>query len=158
MNNKKYISVILVILLLSFIILVVSNQVTKVHIEQQKQFLTGLMLFSIILVFLFLVFNFISSFIKKFISWSSAFNTALILYLGILMISLSQYKDLLIDIDWDPSMVSLGIAILAFGWSFVTGHFQEQTIKKNQEKIESNVKKLGRKLSTINRKIDNIGK
>jgi len=52
--------------------------------------------------------------------WVSTIPSALIVYFGVLIISLSYYKDLLIEMKWDPSMIGLGIAVVVFGWGLFT--------------------------------------
>ena len=158
MNDKKYFWIIRAGLLLSVIILAVLFLSPKVPIDQQK-IITWILIFSVIFVGLYLIFHFIALFIKKLAIWSSTFNTALIIYLGFLVFSLARYKELLSEIlKWDAGMAALGIAIFAFGWSFVRQHLQEQTTKRDYQKLESSVSKLSRKLSTLNRKIDSLRK
>jgi glucan phosphoethanolaminetransferase (alkaline phosphatase superfamily) len=150
MTDKKYRYIISITLLFSFLILIALSQATKLSIDLQKQIIVVILLLSAILAIIFFVFNFVASFIKKLTIWSSTFNAALIMYFGILVFSLAQYKELLSEtFEWDVSMAALGIAILVFGWSFVTQHLQEQTTKRNQEKIETT-------LSTINENIESL--
>ena len=164
MTNKKYIRIIMGGFVFSFIILIVLTQLTKTCIQWQNQVLLWIFWFSIILAILVAIFNTVASFNsfkRKFPAWSSAspaLNIALIIYFGILLISLSYYKELVKQMTWDPTMLALGVAVLAFGWTFVIQHFQEQTTIKNQQKLESSLSRLGRKLATINSKIDKLSR
>ena len=156
MTDKIYNRIIMGGFLFSFIILIVLSQLTKASIQWQNQALSWIFGLSIILAISVVIFSVVVSFKRNFLALSSALNTTLIIYFGILIISLSYYKELVKQMTWDPTMLALGVAVLAFGWTFVIQHFQEQTTIKNQQKLESSVSKLGGKLSTINRKIDSL--
>ncbi len=160
MNDKKYKNIIRSGLILSVItlsVLFLSKQ--EACITQQKQIIIVILIFSAALAILYLIFNFIASVNKKLLIWSSALNTALIIYYGILIFSLAWYKELISEIlEFDVSMGAFGIAIIAFGWSFVNQRRQEQITREDYQNLESNVIKLSKKLSTINRKIDNFKK
>jgi uncharacterized membrane protein YbhN (UPF0104 family) len=141
MTDKKYNRIIIGGLLFSSVILIVLTQLTKASIQLQNRVLLWIFGFSIISAILVVYFNVVASFTsvkRKFPGWSSASSallTALIIYFGFLIVSLSFYKELLRQMTWDPSMLALGIAVFAFGWSFVTQHFHDKKIDKIEEMI-----------------------
>jgi glucan phosphoethanolaminetransferase (alkaline phosphatase superfamily) len=137
MTDKTYNWIIIGGLLFSFIICLVLTQLTKTCIEWQNQALLYVLGFTGILV-LFVFVASSTSFRRKFPALSSALPPAVMIYFGFLIISLAFYKELLKQMPWDPTMVALGIAVLAFGWTFVTQHLQDKKI----DKIEKMVSKL----------------
>lgn len=84
--------------------------------------LRGVLWASFISVLVFTLIFTISRFIQRLrqFVWISTIPYAMIVYFGILIISLSYYKDVLAKMNWDPSMLGLGIAVLAFGWVLFT--------------------------------------
>lgn len=151
MKKEIYARMISIGMLFSFIVLYLMYEIKKAPTEQQNQFLYWIFLLSIILAVLIILFAAVTSHWKRYQTLSSTLNTMLIMYLGILLIGLSQYKEMIKNIDWDPSMLALGIAIIAFGWAFVMNKLQEDINKKNQEKIES-------ALNTINKSFNHLRK
>jgi hypothetical protein len=154
MNNKladrKFIVILVGGLIFSVVILTALFLLRGACIQWQNRVLLGVIGFSIIAAILVVWFNVVASsksFKKRFPKWSSAplaFNATLVIYFGILIISLSRYKELIDQLDWDPTMLALGIAVLAFGWTFVVQYFQDKKLDKQSEKldkIEKNVKK-----------------
>jgi len=88
----------------------------------KEQVLVVVLWISIILAIAAALFFAICQFIQRLRQsvWVSTIPSALIVYFGVLIISLSYYKDLLIEMKWDPSMIGLGIAVVAFGWGLFT--------------------------------------
>jgi hypothetical protein len=137
-DKKKYKIILQCGLYLSAIIFAILFIATKTCVDQQKQIITFILYFYYILFICVIVIYILAMFNKTLNIWASALTTAFIIYSGVQLFSLSQYRDLLKDlITWDPSMLGLGIAVVAFGWSFATQYSQQQNTKKDQDHIEA---------------------
>ncbi len=68
--------------------------------------------------------------LKKNISYS-AIVSAFIIYLGVLFISLSRFKEAIAKGDIDISMVGVGLALLAIGMGLTTQRKEQQANDKN---------------------------
>lgn len=140
-TSKIYNRIIIGGLIFSFLILMGLTQLTRASIEWQNRVLEVAFWFSIISAVLVVYFNVVASstsFKRKFPAWSSASSAlyiVLVIYFGILIISLSYYKELITQLDWDPTMLALGIAVLAFGWTFVIQHFQDKKLDKIEKML-----------------------
>lgn len=55
-------------------------------------------------------------------------------------------------------MLGLGIAVIAFGWSFAQQYFQNQQTKKYHQDLESSVSQLSNKIQTIDKNLKQIRK
>jgi len=133
-TDKTYNRTIMGGLIFSVLILTALTQLTKASIEWQNRVLLCVLgLTGILVLFVFVTSS--TSFRRKFPVLSSALPPAVMIYLGILIISLAFYKELLKQMPWDPTMVALGIAVLAFGWTFVTQHLQDKKIDKIEEMV-----------------------
>lgn len=90
-------------------------------------------------------------------TWVSEIPTALLIYFGVLIISLgSFYKDLLREMTWDPSMIALGIALVAFGWGFFTQRKQLLQTKETSEKLGASVSDIGEKVVALDEKFSKL--
>lgn len=87
------------------------------------------------LVFLMLlVFWVITLFVKKPRQWVLPVTSAALVYMGFNIVALSRFKALLNQMTWDPSMLGLGLAVIAFGFAL----FSQTTL----EQIEKAVQKI----------------
>ncbi len=70
---------------------------------------------------IFLLYFFISQIFQLFSKtiWLPGIPIAIIIYFGILIISLSYYKELVDQMEWDISMMGLGLAVIAIGITFL---------------------------------------
>jgi len=89
-------------------------------------------------------------------TWLPTIPDAVIVYFGVLIISLSYYKDLLREMSWDPSMIALGIALVAFGWGFFTQRKQLLQTKETSEKLGASVSDIGEKVVALDEKFSKL--
>lgn len=89
--------------------------------------------------------------------WVSDIPNAVIIYFGVLIISLgSFYKDLLLGMSWDPSMIALGIALSAFGWGFFTQRKQLLQTKETSESLRASISDVGEKVVALDDKFTKL--
>lgn len=99
MNDiKKYQLVLKCGLSLSAVILIILFTATKVSLDQQKQIISFTLYFYFILFFCIMLIFILAMFFRVLNIWASALTTAFIIYSGIQLFSLSQYRDLLKDL------------------------------------------------------------
>lgn len=110
------------------------------------------------LIGLFIVFFIITQFITRLRQsiWLLLISSAVIVYTGLLMISLSRYPKLIEQIPWNIGMAALGLAVVGFGW----GLFM-QTRPKQQSKLENldeEINELSVKIQGVNNKLSDLEK
>lgn len=110
------------------------------------------------LIGLFIVFFIIAQFITRLRQsiWLLLISSAVIVYTGLLMISLSRYPKLIEQIPWNIGMAALGLAVVGFGW----GLFM-QTRPKQQSKLENldeEINELSVKIQGVNNKLSDLEK
>lgn len=120
-DNKSIRLLLMVTILVSFVVFTVLYLMRESAFREQALFwILWVSCALFVLVIIFFAVAQLWQRLSKF-TWVSEIPTALLIYFGVLIISLgSFYKDLLKDIHWDPSMIALGIAIIAFGLGLFT--------------------------------------
>lgn len=110
------------------------------------------------LVGLFILYFIVAQFIKRLRQsvWLPLIASAVIVYIGFLVISLSRYQELIEQIQWDIGMAALGLAVVGFGW----GLFM-LTRPKQQNKLENldkEINELAVKMQEVNNKLSDLEK
>lgn len=116
-----------------FISLIVSTVIMLVSLLGDCALYPILILLSLVFLML-LVFWVITLFVKKPRQWMLPVASAVLVYMGFNIMTLSRFKALLNQMTWDPSMLGLGIAVVAFGFAL----FSQTTL----EQIEKAVQKI----------------
>jgi hypothetical protein len=114
------------------------------------------------LVGLFIIFFIVAQFVRRLRQsiWLPLISSAVIVYTGLLMISLSRFKSLIDQtLTWDIRMAALGLAVVGFGWGLLM-----QTRPRAQDKINGlgeetdklveRMQGVSSKLSDLERKTD----
>jgi len=118
--------------------------------------MTCIVIISFILVGLFILFFLVTRFIKTLSIWLTLVATALIIFLGVITITLSRYTEVVKQIPWDIRMVALGFAVVSFGWGLFI-----QTRPKQQDKfdnLDEEVDRLSIKIQGVNNKLSDLEK
>ncbi len=94
--------------------------------------LAGLWVLSILLV------QFVRK-LEEFISWSAVTN-AFIIYVGVLFISLSRFKEAIAKVNLDINMIGVGLALIAIGIALTTQ--QEKAKPDDKNSMENSTTKV----------------
>ena len=143
-------------LVVSFVVFAVLCSVRETAFSEQA--LLWILRVSFASVAVLVLYWFVARFLPKLSEpiWVSAIPNAVIIYFGFLVVSLSYYKDLLREMSWDPSMVALGIALVAFGWGFFTQRKQLLQTKETSEKLGASVSDIGEKVVALDEKFSKL--
>ena len=144
-------------LIASFIVLIASYYLKEATFRDKA--LYWILYISLSLVAILILYSFVAQYVprlKKSI-WLPTIPYAVIVYLGFLILSLSSYKDLLLNMSWDPGMASLGLAGAAFGWGLFIQHEKLQT-KETSEELEANISTSSAKMVALNEKFRKLEK
>lgn len=127
MKDKKQMPI-RISLLVSLIIFMVSWKFGAVALQ-------WILIASLVAVFLFILYFSVSQFSRQLREsiWLPHITNAVIIYVGFLLVSLSRFKSLLSEIEWDIGMAALGLAVVAFGWGLFTRGRQQEP-KDSSEK------------------------
>jgi hypothetical protein len=90
--------------------------------------------------------------LTKFRPIVGAIPNAILIYFGFLAMSLSFYRDMLLNTRWDFSMFGLGLAIAAFGFAGFKTSVSEDTLDALRDKSSD----LGEKIVSLNEKLSSI--
>lgn len=148
MRNKQYLPI-QIAFLLSLLILLLSSQLGLDAVR-------WIMIASFVVVGLFILYFIIAQFIRRLRQsiWLSLITNAVIVYIGFLVISLSRFKGLLEQMEWDVGMVALGLAVVAFGWGF----FMQSKPRQQDQlvSVDSELADLNTRIQTVNKKLSEL--
>ena len=80
---------------------------------------------------------------------------ALLIYFGVLIVSLSYFKGLVDKMDWDVSMAGLGIAVITIGISLLPRHETPQT-EETLKELKAHSDDLGNKVAAFGKTQSNL--
>lgn len=150
MRDKRYLPI--------QIALILSLVVMLLFLIPNYKITSRVVVLSFSLVGLFILYFIVAQFIKRLRQsvWLPLIASAVIVYIGLLMLSLSRYQELVEQIPWDIGMAALGLAVAGFGW----GLFM-QTRPKQQSKLDNldeEIDELSVKIQGVNNKLSDLEK
>jgi len=87
--------------------------------------------------------------------WLSGIPSALIIYLGAIIISLSYFKDVVDKMDWDVNMIGLGIVVVVIGMSLLPRYRPPQP-EETLKELKAHSDDLGDKLAAFGEAQSNL--
>lgn len=122
-----------------------------------EQALLWILRISYALVIIFILYSVVAQLLPKLgkFIWVPTVCHAIIIYFGFLIISLSFFEDLLSKMDWNPGMVGLGIAVVAFGWVLFT-QYEQPKAKERSGESRANTAGLSQKVVALDEKFSNL--
>lgn len=154
MRDKRYLPIQIALILSAIVLLL--------FLKPNYEIMYWVIVISVILIGLLIgllsVFFVLAQFIKSLRQpvWLTLIPSAMLVYLGVLTISLSKYKELVeqLQTQWDIRMVALGFAVVSFGF----GLFM-QTRPKQQNKLDNldeEINELSVKIQGVNNKLADV--
>ncbi|MFP4641091.1 MAG: hypothetical protein ACOC6S_00100 [Chloroflexota bacterium] len=110
---------------------------------------------SFVTVGLFIIYFFITQLVARLRQsiWPMLVTNAVLVYLGLLIISTSKYKGLIEKVEWDIGMVALGGAVVAFGFGL---HTQSVRKEERPDSSENEMSELTSRIQGLSKKLDEL--